>query len=83
MARCFLCKPNNRYAVNFDDDLSNIVIVDGIPVIDKSKLEKLLAKIAKDFKRKGAPIKVDDIFVPWDDATGKSKGYVLMLPFLK
>ena len=66
-----------RYAVNFDDDLTNVVIVDGVPVIDKSKLDKLLAKIAKDFKRKGVQVKVDEIFVPWNDATGKSKGCVI------
>lgn len=54
-------------------------MVDGIPVIDKSKLEKLLAKVAKEFSRKGAPIKPDDIFVPWDESKDKSKGYVAPL----
>lgn len=63
-----------RYEVHFDDSLDNTVVVDGIPVIDKSKLEKLLSKIAKEFNKKGTSIKVDDIFVPWDDAKGKSKG---------
>ena len=48
-----------------------------MPVIDKSKLEKLLARISKEFGKKGAPIKPDDMFVPWDDKTGKSKGYVV------
>lgn len=46
-------------------------------MIDKSKLSRLLDKIAKEFSRKGASIKSDDISVPWDDSTGKSKGYVL------
>lgn len=45
-----------------------------MPVIDKSKLEKLLTKIAKEFTRKGAAIKPDDISVPWNDKTGKSNG---------
>lgn len=53
--------------------MDNTVVVDGVPIIDRSKLEKLLTKIAKEFSRKGAPIKVNDIFMPWDD-TGKSKG---------
>ena len=48
-----------------------------MPVIDKSKLEKLLQKIAKDFSRKGCPIKPENITVPWNDSTGKSKGCVL------
>ena len=64
-----------RYQVQQEIGFDNIIVVDGIPIIDKSKLEKLLAKIGKEFSRKGAPIKVDDIFVPWDDSTGKSKGY--------
>lgn len=67
---------NDRYQVKFDDGFDNVIVVDGVPIIDKSKLDKLLARIAKEFSRKGAPIKVDDIFVPWDDSTGKSKGCV-------
>ena len=45
-----------------------------IPIIDESKRAKLLDKIAKEFGRKGAPIKPADISVPWNDSTGKSKG---------
>ena len=63
-----------RYKVQYDDGFDNILVVDGVPVIDKSKLVKLLARIAKEFLKKGAPIKPDDISVPWDDATGKSRG---------
>jgi len=53
----------------------NIIVIDGVPVIDQSKLEKLLAKISKEFTKKGAPFKIDKAHVPWDDA-GKSTGYV-------
>jgi hypothetical protein len=67
---------NYRYRLQLDEGFDNVLVVDGVPIIDKSKMEKLLAKIAKEFSRKGAPIKPDEIFVPWDDATGKSKGYV-------
>ncbi|KZT06524.1 translation initiation factor eIF-3b [Laetiporus sulphureus 93-53] len=67
-----------KYQVQFEEGFDNILVVDGVPVIDQSKLERLLAKIAKEFSRKGAPIKPDDISVPWDDATGKSKGYVFI-----
>ena len=65
-----------RYKVQYDEGLDNILVVDGIPVIDKSKLEKLLARVSKDFGKKGAPVKPEDMFMPWDDAKGKSKGYV-------
>ena len=50
-----------------------MLVVDGVPVIDKSKLEKLLTKISKDFGRKGAKISPDAMTVPWSD-DGKSKG---------
>lgn len=64
-----------RYCVDLDDNLDNLIVVDGVPVIDKSKLERLLAKISKEFTKKGAPVKPENIFVPWDESTGKSKGY--------
>lgn len=66
-----------RYQVEYDESFDNILVVDGVPVIDKAKLEKLLQKISKDFSRKGCPIKPDNITVPWNDAAGKSKGCVL------
>ena len=62
-----------RYQVQSDEGFDNILVVDGVPVIDKSKLEKLLQKISKDFSRKGCPIKPENISVPWNDS-GKSKG---------
>jgi translation initiation factor 3 subunit B len=64
-----------RYHVALDDGLDNAIVVDGVPVIDKSKLDKLVAKIAKEFTKKGAALKPESIFVPWDNASGKSKGY--------
>ncbi|KAJ7837506.1 hypothetical protein B0H14DRAFT_2790941 [Mycena olivaceomarginata] len=64
-----------KYQVHYDDSFDNMLVVDGIPVIDKSKQEKLVAKICKEFSRKGVPIKPEDIFLPWDDAKGKSQGF--------
>jgi translation initiation factor 3 subunit B len=64
----------HRYKVSLEEGFDHILVVDGVPVIDKSKLEKLLAKISKEFTRKGAAIKPDDISVPWNDNTGKSHG---------
>ena len=55
--------------------MDNVIVVDCVPVIDKSKLDKLLAKISKEFTKKGAALKPENIFVPWDNASGKSKGY--------
>ena len=65
---------SSRYKVRLEEGFDHILVVDGVPVIDRSKIEKLLTKIAKEFTRKGAAIKPDDISVPWNDATGKSHG---------
>lgn len=32
--------------------------------------------MAKEFAKKGAPFKTDNVYMPWDDAKGKSKGCV-------
>lgn len=66
----------HRYQVEYEEGLDNVVVVDGVPVIDKSKAEKLLARIAKEFGKKGSNVKADDMFIPWDEKTGKSKGCV-------
>jgi len=67
-----------KYQVQYDEGLDNVVVVDGVPVIDESKTEKLLARISKEFSKKGVQIKPDDMFVPWNDSNGKSKGYIIM-----
>ena len=68
-----------RYHVQYDDSLDNTLVVDGVPIIDKSKLEKLVSRIAKEFSKKGITIKPEDIYTPWDDAKGKNKGSVFSL----
>ncbi|KAF4623636.1 hypothetical protein D9613_001900 [Agrocybe pediades] len=68
----------NKYQVQYDDGFDNLVVVDGIPIIDKSKLDRLLTKITKEFNKRGVSVKQDDIFLPWDDASGKSKGYMFV-----
>ncbi|KAI0301744.1 translation initiation factor eIF-3b [Multifurca ochricompacta] len=67
-----------KYKVRLEEGFDHILVVDGVPVIDKSKFEKLSAKIAKEFTRKGAAIKPDDISMPWNDKTGKSNGYAFI-----
>ncbi len=63
-----------RYQVELDEGLENIVVVDGVPIIDKERTDRLLSKISKEFTKKGAPCKPDNMFIPWNEATGKSKG---------
>jgi translation initiation factor 3 subunit B len=66
-----LTRIHDRYKVRLEEGFDHILIVDGVPVTDKSKLEKLIAKIAKKFTRR---IKPGDISVPWNKKTGKSNG---------
>jgi hypothetical protein len=70
---------NARYEVKPIEGFDNVLVVDGVPVIEKNKLDILLTKISKDFGKKGAPIKSDAMSMPWDTASGKSKGWVPML----
>ncbi|KAJ3509414.1 hypothetical protein NLJ89_g5235 [Agrocybe chaxingu] len=67
-----------KYQVHFDESFDNVVVVDGLPVIDKAKLDKLVSKVVKEFSKKGVLIKADDISMPWDNAAGKSKGYMFV-----
>ncbi|CAK5280263.1 unnamed protein product [Mycena citricolor] len=67
-----------KYKVNYNDSLDNMVVVDGVPIIDRSKLDKLVAKISKEFSKKGVPIKVDDIFMPWEEGKDKSQGFLFL-----
>ncbi|KAF8349972.1 hypothetical protein F5887DRAFT_877182 [Amanita rubescens] len=71
----FICP---RYQVHYDEGFDKTLIVDGVPIIDKSKEERLLTKIAKEFTKKGVSIKPDDIYLPWDNKSGKSKGFVFI-----
>ncbi|KAG6863961.1 hypothetical protein C0993_009756, partial [Termitomyces sp. T159_Od127] len=67
-----------KYKVQYDDGFDTTLVVDGVPVIDESKRERLLNKFCKEFGRKGVTIKPEDVYLPWNDATGKSKGYAFV-----
>ncbi|KAJ7225418.1 eukaryotic translation initiation factor eIF2A-domain-containing protein [Mycena pura] len=67
-----------KYQVHYEDSLDNTLVIDNVPVIDKSKQEKLLARICKEISRKGVPAKPEDIYMPWNDATGKSHGFLFI-----
>ena len=50
---------SDRYHVALEEGLDNILVVDGVPVVDKSKLDKLITKISREFSKKGASIKIE------------------------
>ncbi|KAG9076333.1 Translation initiation factor 3 subunit b, partial [Ceratobasidium sp. UAMH 11750] len=63
-----------KYAVVSDEGFDNVLVIDGVPVIDSSREGRLFSKIQKDFGRKGAPVKEGGLHMPYDESTGKSKG---------
>ncbi|KAJ7682801.1 eukaryotic translation initiation factor eIF2A-domain-containing protein [Mycena polygramma] len=67
-----------RYDVEIDFSTANVVVVDGLPIIDKSKEDKLVARMAKEFMRRGVKTLGQDISVIWDESTGKSKGFAFI-----
>ncbi|KAJ3338542.1 translation initiation factor eIF-3b like protein [Gonapodya sp. JEL0774] len=58
----------------------SIVVVDNVPIVDKSKEERLFTVIRKTFKQIGqfADDENGGIFMPYDDKTGKSKGFLFL-----
>lgn len=65
-----------RYKIVAEESFDNIVILDGVPIIDNSRRDRLLTRISKEFAKRDSTISPDDMIVPWDDSAGKSKGYV-------
>ncbi|KAG8733657.1 Translation initiation factor 3 subunit b [Ceratobasidium sp. 414] len=59
-----------KYAVAFEEGFDNVLVIDGVPVIDSSREGRLFSKIQKDFARKGAPVKEGGLHMPYDEATG-------------
>ena len=59
--------------VVLDEDLSTVVIIDGLPTIEQSKEEALRTKVEQIVEKKGEG-KVVNFYIPYDSATGKSKG---------
>ena len=57
----------------------NCIVVDGVPIIEKSRQERLLTKMSKEFAKKGAPFRVEKAYIPWD-SSGKSTGYFISMP---
>jgi hypothetical protein len=68
-----------RYKVHAEDGFDTIIVVDRVPVIAEHQRDALLGRLVKVFSRKGCPIKSEDILIPWDDNTQKSKGYVCVV----
>ncbi|KAG8760272.1 Translation initiation factor 3 subunit b [Serendipita sp. 396] len=67
-----------KYRVEPMEGLDTCVVVDGVPIIDEPRKERLLLKMGKEFERRGCPYEKEKVFIPWNESTGKSKGYVFI-----
>lgn len=65
-----------KYKVKEPQGFATVVIVDGVPVVDEAKEEKLLNVIKKIFKGVGE-VKDNGTWMPKDPKTNKTKGYVV------
>lgn len=63
-----------RYAVDAQQGVENIVVVDNIPIVDESKKQRLVDRLRSLFEKAGAPIEESGISMPWDDAAATNKG---------
>jgi translation initiation factor 3 subunit B len=75
-----------KYQVPFEEGFDTIIVVDNVPIVDESKVEKLLKFINKIFKNAG-DIKENGVHMPMDadSTTGNltSKGLSNTLVFFK
>ncbi|KAJ7703828.1 translation initiation factor eIF-3b [Mycena metata] len=67
-----------KYDIELDWSTDNVIVVDGVPIIDKAKEEKLVARLVKIFARRGVKTAARDVSVIWDETTGKSKGFAFV-----
>jgi translation initiation factor 3 subunit B len=67
-----------KYAVHVADQFDTILVIDGVPVVDEDKKDKLLTVIRKQFVKEGVSIKQDGFIMPMEQSKGKlmSKGCV-------
>jgi translation initiation factor 3 subunit B len=59
----------------FEPDFSSAIIVDSIPIVDSTKLPKLLQVLLKLFKQVTARLEETDVYMPFNDAAGTTFGF--------
>ncbi|XP_047340523.1 eukaryotic translation initiation factor 3 subunit B-like [Impatiens glandulifera] len=65
---------NNQDALEFDEELNNIIVVDNLPIVPREKFEKLEGVIRKIYGQIGV-IKDDGLCMPIDSTTQKTLGF--------
>ncbi|TYJ52427.1 eukaryotic translation initiation factor 3 subunit B [Cryptococcus floricola] len=67
-----------QYAVSTQKGFETVLVVDGIPVVDDSKRERLMDRLISTFKKAGAEIGADNVNMPWDKVAGTNKGFLFL-----
>ncbi|KAI9317686.1 hypothetical protein BX666DRAFT_1939833 [Dichotomocladium elegans] len=70
-----------KHQINVEDDLDTIIVVDGAPIVDEAKEEKLRTVLTKLFTKNAGEIKENGIWMPMaPNASGKreSKGFLFI-----
>ncbi|KAI5810180.1 eukaryotic translation initiation factor eIF2A-domain-containing protein [Peziza echinospora] len=66
-----------QYEVQLEEGLDAFVVVDGLPIVNEAAKTKLIKFLVKRLSTVGRT-KADAIFMPMNEATGKSEGYAFV-----
>ncbi|KAI9296406.1 translation initiation factor eIF-3b [Neoconidiobolus thromboides FSU 785] len=68
-----------EYALEFENNFDNLIVVDGLPKVDESKYDKLITVVQKIFKKYGTLVQ-DNIVMPMSEKDGKntSEGFLFL-----
>ena len=64
---------HEQFEVQLEEGLDTFVVVDGLPIVTEDNKPKLVKFLTKRLNEVGKA-KADQIFMPIDEATGKSQG---------
>ena len=63
-----------RYAVRFDEGLDHVIVIDGVPIVDETRKDRLFETIKKRFKSQtGLDVDINGFHLPFG-SDGQSKG---------
>lgn len=75
--RVSLLREMGEEPVRLEDDFSNVVIADGLPITSKKKFQKLVVFTENLFQKLG-DVEDNGVFVPFDENTGQTLGYAFI-----
>ncbi|RXK42219.1 hypothetical protein M231_00577 [Tremella mesenterica] len=67
-----------RYAVDAQQGFENVIVIDGTPIVNRDRKDRLVERLKLLFEKAGVPIDDDRIEMPWDDVAETNKGFVFL-----